>query len=325
MKRVAITGISGYLGTQILKLLDQDKDVESVVGIDIRPPSYATSKLKFYSRDVREPLIDIFAQNKVDSAFHLAFVLPPNFRVDAHDINIRGSQSFLSACEATSVEALFYQSSHTVYGPHPDNPPLITEDQPLRPVPAFPYGQDKAEVDLMFQEYMRNHPKQSVTIVRVVSVVGPHAGVSGLNVLFMPVTIHVCGYNPGWQFIFEDDLARLDMTLVKERRSGIFNAGAEGALPYRDMLRATGKPSLGLPSWLWKFLISFSWATRIQRKSPAGGLEYMKYPIILSTEKLAKTTNFKFTMNSQEALKSYMDAKMAGAKAAKAATARTAS
>jgi UDP-glucose 4-epimerase len=318
MKRVAITGISGYLGTQILKLLDQDKDVETVVGVDIRPPNHSTNKLKFYSRDVREPLIDIFAKNNVDSAFHLAFVLPPNFRVDAHDINTRGSQSFLSACEATSVEALFYQSSHTVYGAHPDNPPLITEDQPLRPVPAFPYGQDKAEVDLMFQEYSKTHPKQSVTIVRVVSVVGPQAGPSGLNVLFMPVTIYVSSFNPGWQFIFEDDLARLDVTLVKERRSGVFNAGAEGALPYRDMLRATGKPSLGLPSWLWRFLISFSWATRIQRKSPAGGLEYMKYPIILSTEKLAKTTSFKFTMNSQEAIKSYMDAKMAETKAAKA-------
>jgi UDP-glucose 4-epimerase len=319
VKKVVITGISGYLGTQILKLLDQDKDVETVVGIDIRPPNYSTSKLKFYSRDVREPLVDIFAENKVDSAFHLAFVLPPNFRVDAHSINIGGSQSFLHACEATSVEALFYQSSHTVYGAHPDNPSLITEDQPLRPVANFPYGQDKAEVDLMFQEHMKTHPKQSVTIVRVVSVVGPAAGPSGLNVLFMPVTMYVCGHDPGWQFIFEDDLARLDVTLVKERRSGVFNAGAEGALPYREMLRATGKPSLGLPSWLWKFLISFSWALRIQRKSPAGGLEYMKHPIIVSTEKLAKTTGFKFTMNSRDALKSYMDAKMAEAKTAKAA------
>jgi len=319
VKKVVITGISGYLGTQILRLLDQDKDVETVVGIDIRPPNYSTKKLKFYSRDVRESLVDIFTENKVDSAFHLAFVLPPKMGIDAHDINIRGSQSFLHACEATAVEALFYQSSHTVYGAHPDNPPLITDDQPLKPTPNFPYGLDKAEVDLMFQEYAKAHPKQSVTIVRVVSVVGPGAGPSGLNVLFMPVTMYVSGYDPGWQFIFEDDLARLDVTLVKERRSGIFNAGAEGALSYREMLRSTGKPSLGLPSWLWKFLITFSWNLHIQRKSPSGGLEYMKHPIIVSTEKLSKTTGFKFTKNSQDALKSYMDAKMAESKTAKAA------
>ncbi len=317
MKKVAITGISGYLGTQILKLLDQDKDVESVVGIDIRPPNYSSSKLKFYSRDVREPLIDIFDQNKVDSAFHLAFVVPPNRRVDAHDINIGGSRSFLHACEAMSVEALFYQSSHTVYGAHRDNPPLITEEQPLRPVRGFPYGQDKAEVEPMFQEYMKTHSKQSVTIVRVVSVVGPGAVVSGLNVLFMPVTMYVLGYNPGWQFIFEDDLARLDVTLVKERRSGIFNAGAEGSVSYREMLRATGKPSLGLPSWLWSALVRFSWALRIQKVSQAGGLEFMKYPILVNTEKLTKTIGFKFTYDSREAFKAFMDAKLASAKAAK--------
>jgi UDP-glucose 4-epimerase len=317
MKSVAITGISGYLGGQILKVLDQEKEVETVVGIDIRPPGYSTGKLKFYSRDVRESMVDIFTQNKVDTALHLAFIVPPTTHVDAHGINIGGTQSFLKACEAASVEALFYQSSHTVYGAHRDNPPLITEDQPLRPVPAFPYGQDKAEVDLMFQEHAKTHPKQCVTIVRVVAVVGPEAAPSGLNVLFMPVTMYCSGYDPAWQFIYEQDLARLVVTLLKKRHAGIFNAGANGAVTYRDMLRATGKPSLGLPSWIWSPLISLSWALRIQKKSPVGGLEFMKYPIVVSTEKLTKAIGFKFTYNSQEALKAFMDAKLAGAKAVK--------
>ena len=47
VKSVAITGISGYLGTQMLKVLDQDKGVETVVGIDIKPPSYSSAKLRF--------------------------------------------------------------------------------------------------------------------------------------------------------------------------------------------------------------------------------------------------------------------------------------
>lgn len=308
MENVAVTGVSGYLGTQILKLLDKDPDVKTVVGIDIKSPVYNSGKLKFHSMDVQQPMGEIFARNKVDSAFHLAFVLPPKIDFDAHEVNIGGARSFLNACEAASVEALFYQSSHTVYGAWADNPALITEDQPLRPTPDFPYGQDKAEVDRMFQEHSRNHPTQSVTIVRVVSVVGPEAGPSGLNVLFMPVTIHVSGHNPGWQFVFEDDLARLDVALVKERRSGIFNAGAAGQVPYREMLGWTGKPSLGLPSSVWRALIGFSWKLHIQKKSPAGGVEFMKYPIIVSTDKLAGL-GFKFTMDSRAAIKSYMDSK----------------
>jgi UDP-glucose 4-epimerase len=316
VKNVAITGISGYLGTQILKVLDRDREVETVAGIDIKPPNYSTPKLKFYSRDVREPMTDVFVEHKVDTAIHLAFIIPPTTHPDIRGVNVGGSQSFLKACEAASVEALYYQSSHTVYGAHRDNPALITEDQPLRPVANFPYGQFKAEVDLMFQEHAKAHPKQRVIIVRVVAVVGPEAAPSGLNVLFMPVTMYCSGYNPDWQFIYEQDLAGLAVTLLKGGHAGIFNAGAGGAVTYRDMLKATGKPSLGLPSWIWSPLIGLSWSLRIQKKSPAGGLEFMKYPIVVSTEKLVKTIGFKFSHNSQEALKAFMDAKLARSKAA---------
>lgn len=309
MRSVAVTGISGYLGIQILKQLDQDKEVETVVGVDIKPPSYSSSKLKFYSRDVREPLADIFAQSKVDTAVHLAFVIPPTTYIDAHGINIGGSQSLLQACEATSVEALFLMSSHTVYGAHRDNPPLITEDQPLRPVRGFPYAEHKAEVDLMFQEYAKVHPSQCVTVVRVVPVIGPGAATSGLDVLFMPVTIHILGYDPAWQFMYGPDLVKLVVTLLRERRAGVFNAGAEGSVSYSDMRRAAGKPSLGLPSWIWSPLIRFTWALRIQQKSAVGGLEFLKYPILVSAEKAVRTTGLKLTYSSREAFQAFMDAK----------------
>ena len=161
----------------------------------------------------------------------------------------------------------------------------------------------------MFQEYGKAHPKQCVTVVRVVPVIGPGAATSGLDVLFLPVTIHILGYDPPWQFMYGPDLVKLVLTLLRERRAGVFNAGAEGSVRYREMLRATGKPSLGLPSWVWSPLIRFSWALRIQKKSPAGGLEFMKYPILVSAEKLTRTTGFKLSYNSREAFKAFMDAK----------------
>ena len=75
------------------------------------------------------------------------------------------------------------------------------------------------------------------------------------------------------------------------------------------MLKATGKPSLGLPSWVWSSLVRFSWALRIQKKSPVGGLEFLKYPILVSAEKLTKTIGFKLSYNSREAFKAFMYAK----------------
>jgi len=309
VKSVAITGVSGYLGIQMLKMLDQDKEVETIVGVDVKPPGYSTPKLKFLHQDIRESLVDVFAQNQVDTAVHLAFVIPPAPYVNAHDINIGGSRSFLQACEATSVEAVFLLSSHTVYGAHADNPPLVTEDQPLRPVHGFPYAEHKARVDRMFQEYGKAHPKQCVTVVRVVPVIGPGAATSGLDVLFLPVTIHILGYDPPWQFMYGPDLVKLVLTLLRERRAGVFNAGADGSLKYSEMRRSAGKPSLGLPSWVWSPLVRLSWALRIQHKSAVGGLEFLKYPILVSAEKAMKTTGLKPTHNSREAFQAFMDAK----------------
>ncbi len=76
MKSVAVTGISGYLGIQMLKMLDQDQEVETIVGVDVKPPGYSTPKLKFLHQDIRESLVDVFAQNQVDTAVALGFRHP---------------------------------------------------------------------------------------------------------------------------------------------------------------------------------------------------------------------------------------------------------
>ncbi len=309
MKSVAITGISGYLGTQFLAQLDHEAQVETIVGIDIKPPGYSSPKLKFYRQDIRQPLEDILARNRVDTAVHLAFVVPPAPYAHARAVNIGGSQGFLRACEATPVEAMLFVSSHTAYGAHADNPPLLNEEHPLRPVPGFPYAEHKAEVDLMFREYAQSHPNQCVTVVRLVPTVGPGAATSGLDVLFMPVTIHLRGYDPPWQFMYGPDLVKLVLSLLRERRAGVFNAGAEGTVKYSEMRRAAGKPSIGLPSWVLSPLVRFSWALHIQSKSAVGGLEFLKYPVQVDAGKGIRDTGLKLACSSREAFQAFMDAK----------------
>jgi len=310
MKRVAITGISGYIGNLLLQRLEQQEDVESIIGIDLRAPSSASPKLKFYPRDIREPFADIFVDNQIDTAVHLAFVVKPTHDyVGAHRIAIEGSREFLEACQQASVECLLYLSSHLVYGPHPDNPIPITEDSPLRPIRSFPYSYQKAEVDQMFQDFMAGYPDTCSIIIRTCAVTGPKGGGAGLTNLFTPVMIRPSGYDPPWQFVHEDDLAELVSTLLKQRQKGIFNAAGEGSLRYREIIAAIGKPSIALPAFLLSLLINLSWRLHLQSNSPAGGLEMIKYPIVVSTEKLKKTTGFQFHYSSREALMSLLDSK----------------
>ena len=74
---IAITGISGYIGTKLFKHLDGIDVVQKIIGVDNRKPQLNSSKLKFYHQDVREPFGDFLIKNEVDTVVHLAFILRP--------------------------------------------------------------------------------------------------------------------------------------------------------------------------------------------------------------------------------------------------------
>jgi hypothetical protein len=51
-----------------------------------------------------------------------------------------------------------------------------------------------------------------------------------------------------------------------------------------------------------------SWALHLQNESPVSGLEFVKYPPVVSTDKLAKETGFRFQYSTEEALSSFVSA-----------------
>lgn len=66
MKTVAVTGVSGYIGNALVRRLEQHEDVDGIIGIGLKKPRSACAKLRFYSRDIREPFSDILV-DKVDN------------------------------------------------------------------------------------------------------------------------------------------------------------------------------------------------------------------------------------------------------------------
>ena len=313
MKNVAITGVSGYLGSLLLKRLIQEPEVEHIIGLDIKEPSLQSAKFMFFKHDVLQPFADILKENKVDTAIHLAFIVVP-----VHDekmsrrINIEGSRNFLDASLKAGVKQIYYMGSHTEYGAHRNNPPLFTEDMPLNPNKDYPYACEKAEVDKMFQEFAKNNPDVCVTIGHTVAVTGPCGGACGLTELFLPVMVKAAGNDPLWQFIHEDDLAELVILLLKERRNGTYNLAGDGGLTYSQMIKKMGKPSITLPSKLLYWGVKLSWDLRLQSRSQAGGLFMLEFPINISNEKMKKETGYRLRYNGREAFEAFLKARNKG-------------
>ena len=307
---VAVTGAAGYLGQQLLARLEREDGVKHVVAIDIHPVPDTGPKVTSLRQDVTEPLEQTFRRHGVEAVVHLAFVLRQGRdRRAKRRVNVGGAAGVLQACDAAGVRRIVALSSSTVYGAHADNPIPLDEDAPCRPPRAFHYAWDKADSERLLQGYAEAHPDTVVSILRSCVVMGPSASNSITSSLFKPVLVGLRGYDPPMQFVHEDDVVELLWRFVAEPHPGIFNVAGPGTVRWSELARMARKWLIWLPPTVAYPLTQFAWWLRLQNDSPAVGLDWIRYPWMVSTERLKRETGFQFQHTGEEALRSYLESK----------------
>ena len=126
IRRVAITGASGYVASMLMNRLEREAGIERVLALDVRPLRVkSSSKVVFRQHDVTTPMADLLVEHEIDAVAHLAYVLRPGHnRAAIERINVGGAINVLEACEQAGVRHLLYLSSTSVYGAHADNSPV---------------------------------------------------------------------------------------------------------------------------------------------------------------------------------------------------------
>lgn len=296
MSVVAITGVGGYIAGRLLRLLEAHPQCERIIGLDLKPPSVSAAKLKFFRRDVRDPELGrLFQQEGVKRIIYLAFVLNPiHDREEMHTINLGGTRNILEAALAGRVEQVIATSSTSAYGALPDNPPRLTEEMPLRAGPAFQYAQDKREMDLLLQDFARQHPELAVVIFRPCIVMGPHLDNFISRGMLQPLNLVIDGNNPELQFVHEDDVARALVLAWERKAAGIYNLVGEGVIRLEEAWRLKGRGvRLNLPAWLAYPLIELSWRLRLKvLEAPSSALDFFRWPWVADGEKARKELGF---------------------------------
>ena len=306
---VAVTGAAGYIGSRLLQELENEEDLPRTVAIDSRPMPLPFHNVASERLDLTKPLTEVFRHHRVNTVVHLAFIPGPGRnRIEGENIrqaNLKSVHNVLNACHETKVSNIIYLSSHAIYGAHKDNPVPITEAAPLRPPTEFQYTHDKALCEYAVREFGSGHPDVGVTILRSCIVMGPGADNFVTRAFFKPVLLRVLGYDPPFQFIHEDDLARVLRLLIFEPYPGIFNVAGEGTIPYSRVVRASRRKLIVLPSMMAYPLVQMAWRLGIQKEAPGSGLDFVRYPIVVSTSKLEQETGFSPSYTSEEALMAY--------------------
>ena len=187
-KTVFITGVAGFIGSNLAKRLLKEFDGIKVVGIDNMNDYYDVSikewRLKelqsntsftFFKGSIadKEIINNIFEEYKPSVVVNLAAQAGVRYSItnpDAYiEANLIGFYNILEACRHNEVEHLVYASSSSVYGSN-KKVPYSTEDKVDNPVSL--YAATKKSNELMAHAYSKLYNIPS-TGLRFFTVYGP--------------------------------------------------------------------------------------------------------------------------------------------------------
>ena len=287
--RYVVTGGSGYIGTRLLERLAASEETERITIADVRPPRAFRPKVAYEHLDVRDAHAarSLLERERPDVLAHLAFVLDPIHDEDAmYEVDVNGTSNVLEAASSAGVGQVLVTSSATAYGAFPDNPVPLTEEHPVRGVPAFEYARDKAESDRLCQLWAHQHPDRTMTIVRPTVVFGPSVNNFIVRLLTsQPFVADLGGEAPPLQLVHEDDLVDALAGLLAGRHGGAFNIAGDGTMLMRECAELLGLPVRRVPSRAYWALANLLWRLRAS-EVPPGYLHFVVNPWVVSNTKV---------------------------------------
>jgi nucleoside-diphosphate-sugar epimerase/putative sterol carrier protein len=227
--KVAVTGGSGQLGGVLLRKLIDDRNVKSIVSLDIRPPDHVRGKLRWHQIDVRDPRIAEHFEG-CDAVIHLAFIVTKKTpRPLMEEINVGGSKNVFRAAVEKNVKKIIYASSIAAYGIVEGHPVPLTEDAPRKYQAEFPYSVDKFNVEAFLDELERERTDLAIARFRPSILIGarmqnPLAKLLGRMISrgLFPDT-----GSPPMPLVWDEDVADAMMLALKKDVRGPFNVSAD--------------------------------------------------------------------------------------------------
>ena len=310
-RRVLITGVSRFLGLRLAKRLEQDPNVEQIIGVDLEEPPIPVEGMEFVRVDIRNPLIArVLEATKVDTLVHTNIASTPGRlggRSQMKENNVIGTMQLLAAAQRSErLKKVIVKSSTAIYGSGPGEPSILPEGHAARQVDLSGYSKDCAEAEQYARDFGRRRKDVDLVILRTQNLLGPtiHSNIG--SYLSLPVVPSALGFDPRLQFLHEEDAVdALYLSLIEDCR-GIFNIAADGIVYLSKALRLLGKPQIPL------LLPAAKLAAEALRQFrvidfPTDQLKLIVFGRVVSTERAKETFGFDPRWTSEEALLDFRD------------------
>ena len=244
--RVLLTGGSGFLGRQILQILENGGD--EVVIFDLSEPGPAIAKERgasYFRGDITsfDDVSECISKNRVDGIIHAAAKLLGDQEdpLGTFRVNVLGLGNVLEAARKAQVSRMVSISTAGVYGKRPDLNPL-PEDLPMTPEDT--YEHTKALGEGLARLYVDRYGLD-VRVIRLPFLYGPRQHlVWPLNIVLYhaikgkPLTLKQGG-DYSLEYLHVQDAAAGAVAALRSDNatSRLYNIGTGRCVPVRDILR----------------------------------------------------------------------------------------
>ena len=314
--RVVVVGATGNVGTALLRALEAEPAVESVVGLARRVPAGPPPpKVEWRRADIVHDELEPHFRG-ADCVVHLAWLIQPSRdRNQTWLANVHGSSRVFDAVAAADVPSLVYASSVGAYSPGPKEP--VDESWPTDGIRSSFYSRDKSEVErrldaweetngavrvvrlrpsLIFQRAMGTEAKRLFTGRWV-----PHPLISRRTIPFVPDTPRL-----RFQVTHSDDVAQAYRLAIVGRAAGAFNIAAEPVLDPDELSRLFGRPKVRVPERVVRTLVAATWRARVQ-PTPEGWVDMAFQSPLLDTTRAHRELGWTAARPSGAALLELLD------------------
>ncbi len=312
-RTIALSGADGFLGRNLIGLLEDDERIGKIVALDIHHPATAGHKTRHYKVDLTQPtedarLAEILAAEGVDTFLHLAFLSSPSHAgAWAHELESVGTMHVLNACRERPVRKFVMWSQTWLYGASPSNPNHLTESHPLRGNPQSRFLTDKIEAEAAVQRFAQQMPGTIVTVLRLAPIVGPTANNFMTRYLGRRIVPTLLGFDPLMQFLHEIDALAALMLAIMRDAPGVYNIVGDGVLPLSVAIELAGRIRVPIPHTLAYPLASALWTAQVL-ESPPTWLDYLRWICVADGARAFEKLQFRAAYTTREAVLDYAGA-----------------
>jgi ferritin-like metal-binding protein YciE/nucleoside-diphosphate-sugar epimerase len=314
--KVVVTGATGNVGTSTVQALSESPEIDEIVGLARREPTWAPPKTSWVEANVLSAdLGAIFAG--ADAVIHLAWAIQPSRdAVTLERINVEGSRRVFEAVAAAGVPKLVHASSVGAYSRGPKDRE-VDEGWPTEGTPTSFYSRHKVAVERELDRFEADNPATRVVRLRPALIFKDEAATEIRRLFvgpFLPNFLLRRGVLPAlprverlrFQAVHSEDVGRAYLRAVLADVDGAFNIAAEPPLSPEEMAERIGVRSFPVPARVVRRLADLSWRMRLQ-PTPPGWLDMALNVPLMSSGRAREELGWEPRHSGVEALEELLE------------------